>query len=279
MCRLSRPELQNLVVHFTVAGADDRRRLSAAGSGEGLKKPPDRLAGLIRHRNRGGRGRGRRSRRRDEEEEEGRRTPRRGVNFYVVSVLGRSCTVFPASGNVVVTGLRSEWDVKPLLVEFARVAGLRPRSVLGETGFTPAGRGRINSTYSGRVEACADGAGAPVSVCRLLARFSRDNDDDKEVSVSFRSQFFPSVRVRWTDRGTANVFNNGKYVLVGVKTDSDAEWIHRRLSAIIGTYWTTINGATRCAWNADSCSISYADTSDPKAEEHVCGGEERRRPA
>lgn len=213
MCRVSVPAVQNVVASFRVSPTD-RDALSASSS---TPSPPLRLRPFLREKR--GRGKG------------------RGSNFYVVAVGGHSYTVFPAGGHVICTGIRSVGAVEKAAEKFARAAGLS-----AATGPTEV----INATYAGSVS--CDGGGG--SACHALFLFNDDPLADKSgVSISFRSQFFPGARVRWTGLGTANLFNNGKYVLVGVKGQDTAEALTARLCSIMRTHWRgspTASGASRC---------------------------------
>ena len=120
----------------------------------------------------------------------------------------------------------------------------------------------VNSTYDG----CITCNWKEGSACRALARFKKEqikNSEQRKISVSFRSQFFPGARIRWKGEkceGTVNLFNNGKYVIVGVKKEERAQILYHQLCAIMKTYWTTLNEPTSCVWTADSSSIALSDT-------------------
>lgn len=241
MCRVDHPELKNLVLHFRVplrereklvglgeerSGYDGSRRnfyvlkFDRESTVRGWIDPasPSPLS----------------SRRRS------RRPPRHVLSFIV----------FPCSGSVIATGIRSSVDTLSAIALFS--------SLIDVDAAAPAAWPRkvVNSTYVGKVF-CRDGRSA-ISTHRSLARFKRDQSrcrrrkDKSDVSISFRPQFFPGGLIRWSDApGSVNLFNNGKYVVVGVRKEGEARLLCRRLSALIRTNWTTTTSRTSCAWTAD----------------------------
>ena len=240
MCRVSVPVRRNLVVHFRVAPL---ARLSPSQVRAVAAPPGSRWCG----------------------------------NFYVAAAAagGASYTVFPASGHVIATGLGGEEEdarraVVRALEDFAALvpnpAGRhaeRLRRRHGPEAWWRAWRPRVvNGTYSGAVTCDGvlpeglrpEGGGFPA--CRALAHHWRTapaGDEDKRgLAVSFRTQFFPGVRLRWSGGATANLFNNGKYVLVGVRRRAQALEAHRRLRALMRTSWTSLGAASGCAWTAGS---------------------------
>ena len=99
----------------------------------------------------------------------------------------------------------------------------------------------VNSTYSGKVHGLEDHGN---SACSLVARYAAAADDGQQhqekekrrkVSVNFRSQSFPAVRIRFGEAaaGTVNLFNNGSYVLVGVKGQEEADKSYDELCALM----------------------------------------------
>ncbi len=251
MCLVSKPVQKNVVIQFRVRGGPWRRSLSA-GKGEATRHlPPPQLSPLLKapsrsSRRRRGRGAGDRG--------GGGRGTR---NFYVFETSGFSFIVFPVSGSVIGTGLSDRGQIREALAAFAEATGM-PENEVGVDGRV------INSTYSGRVEcACPN-----MSACQALSEFKKSATDapvHKNVTVSFRSQFFPGVRLRWSDLGTVCLFNNGKYILVGVKREEDACSLRDRLAAIMSKYWTTSKRETSCAWAAVLCSEAPPSASSAPA--------------
>lgn len=230
MCRVSEPELANIVIFFRVK-ENCRRKLRRLCSSRWVYKS--------------------------------------GKNFDCVRLGegGRSVTytIFPESCCVVATGIRREKRIKSALRRF-RVAAALDRS-----------RGEIllphtvtNSTYSGIVECSGKKEGREVSVCQAVSElyFGEEGgweaEDDERWSIGFRSQFFPGLRLRWRGGGTVNLFNNGKYVLVGVRSREQANRLAAELCALMRRCWTTLGGVTWCAWTAASSS-----TVPPVAGEEV----------
>ena len=218
MCRVTAPLLKNLVLHFKVL-PEERERLSQVGLRTGRYDASRRnfyVLKLARHSTAKSWSGGVRQRR------------------HVVSF-----TVFPSSGSVIATGVRSSSDVLSALSLFSSLTDLKRPSAWS--------RKVVNSTYVGSVT-CGD---SPVSTHRSLARYKESGEKAEEVNISFRPQFFPGGLIRWrATPGSVNLFNNGKYVVVGVRTESEARWLGRRLCALIRTHWTTTKSRTSCAWTA-----------------------------
>lgn len=160
------------------------------------------------------------------------------LNFFVLKRRRRSFTVFPEGGTVVLTGVR-EFDRLPgVLRDFAGALGLSsPRKRANGWRMKV-----INGTYTGRLNPTLSRPLGAVS--RRLSRYAtaRSEMENRGVlpfdwpSVAFRSQFFPGVRLRWNAEsggGTANVFNNGNFVLVGVTRRDRAKNISEKICAII----------------------------------------------
>ena len=105
----------------------------------------------------------------------------------------------------------------------------------------------VNSTYSGRVL-------CPRNVLAHLAEAEAQRRLPPELDLSFRTQSFPGVRARWTGLGTANVFRNGRYILVGVRSTRAAWDLHAALKGVITPRcWTTTAEASACAPAAVWC--------------------------
>ncbi len=178
-------------------------------------------------------------------------------NFYLVRREGGlSFTVFPSSGRVTATGIGGEADVEACLDKFCPAS----QRVGGGCGWRV-----VNRTYSGSV-LCA--SGRPTGVCQALELYRRrllQQEADNPLpellrggrslaEINFRSQFFPSARLRWKGEGTLNLFNNGRFVIVGATEPLRAELLALRLDAIMRLYWRTLRPGTRCAWAAASSS-------------------------
>ena len=170
-------------------------------------------------------------------------------------------TVFPMSGSVIVTGLREVSAIPTAVTWFVRhVAGVRVPDTAAAAAhlFRRLGGRVVNSTHAGAVTCVSE----RISTCRTVARFKEASDAAAlaggykgRVRVSFRSQFFPGVLIRWSDApGTLTLFNNGNYILVGVKKRSEVRELYDRLCALTATYWTTSAPRTSCAWTAGSSS-------------------------
>jgi TATA-box binding protein (TBP) (component of TFIID and TFIIIB) len=235
MCRISEPELQNLVMHLRVpaAGVGGLSSSKSAAAAAGGRRGGSNFYVVRRERRDGGGGEKRRS--------PGRRSPR-----------GTTFTVFPSSGSVIATGLRHlgeaapavRWLAGELECDGGEDAGGDDESLLRRW------EGRVvNSTHVGRVEC----RGPAVSACRVAAAGA----DKSGAKISLRSQFFPGVLIKWSGcEGAVNLFNNGKFIIVGARGDGQVREIHRRLCALMRECWTTFTPPTSCAWTAASCSTA-----------------------
>ena len=230
-CKVSDPRISNLVIFFRVSDATGLEKLKLAEL-------------LVRLRRSGG------------------PEDRKKKNFECVRVGGYSYTVFPASGCVVATGICSHDLVESALAVFRTSARLDEGS--GET-LLP--HEVVNSTYSGTLHCSGRREGRPVSVCEAVAsvfgggggecerRRLTEYDPSQRWYVSFRAQFFPGICLRRRETcggGTVNLFNNGRYVLVGVRSQRQAEELSEDLCALTKRCWTTLGGVTSCAWPAAS---------------------------
>ena len=222
MCGVSRPVLQNVVVHFKVkqgigviSKAVCKSNVEPAAS-KGKKKKQKRKF-------------------------EGRRRERgEGRNFFILDDRVATYTVFPNSGDVVATGLHNKEGIRSATSRFEELCGLEveEKSV------------RItNSTYSGKI-ICRDLEQGCASVVQVLSLFA-ESLTATETVVNFRSQFFPGARLKHAKlNGTVNVFNNGSYVIIGVRSASEAERIQEWLGVIMAGFWTTMGRGTPCVWTA-----------------------------
>ena len=242
MCRLSPPALKNLVLHFRTAGGGECEKEKELLRAVDLREEAELRRSLEE------RERGKEEEKEKEEKEEGvlrkRLRKRRGRNFFILRRGRVTFTIFVDGGHVIVTGVRDlHKSLEDAVSDFHEVTG-------GEVRLERGTQKVVNSTYVGCLE-CADER-RRTSTCRALAQGAAEG-----LSTSFRTQFFPGVRVRRSRKGgggggggTANVFNNGKYVLVGVKSDEEADTLRREVCALIRTSWMTSTAPTSCVWTA-----------------------------
>lgn len=172
---------------------------------------------------------------------------RRIRNFFVLRPQGRrgpSFTVFPRGGRVVATGIPSAEGVDGAVRLFSAALGGLPCS----------GARVVNATYCGRVPpTIASRAGGEGVLSALEAAAgaapSPATPEGEIPQLSFRAQCFPGARARWPHaRGTANVFNNGKFVLVGVRSREEACRLSALLlRAVTSGSSTTSSAGTWCA--------------------------------
>lgn len=159
-------------------------------------------------------------------EEKEQQCKRRKLNFFNFKEEGFAFTVFPSSGDVIITGLKEVVKIYNALRCLSYLIHV-PYHMMVQTPWKI-----TNSTYSGTVKTQEGNT----SVCQTLARYKENLcGNGEDVNVSFRSQFFPGARVRFSKLGTVNLFNNGKYVFVGVKTPEDAEALRDKLCVIMQT--------------------------------------------
>lgn len=179
-------------------------------------------------------------------------------NFYIVRFPERprcAYTVFPRSGCVNVTGLRSTEEACEALSALGTRLDASDEEVDGWA------KKIVNSTFYGSI-VCSERS---VTTCRVLSRAAAaanggggggNGGGRDEMHISLRTQFFPGARVRWAGKGTVNFFNNGKYVIVGARSRAAARELHSKICALMGEYWTTSSGPMSCAWTADSSWIA-----------------------
>lgn len=161
-------------------------------------------------------------------------------NFFMLKDDAKlhSFTVFPKSGSIIATGISKREHIDMVLERFLTTVDLTRAAIVTVPKV-------INSTYTGQIT-CSD---KRASACHALARYNKEEGQkDENVNISFRSQFFPGVRLRLKGKGTINLFNNGKYILVGMKEEEAVSQLYKKLCAITQTYWTTTTPETRCAW-------------------------------
>ena len=151
------------------------------------------------------------------------------LNFRVLPAPPFSFTFFPSSGDVIATGIRTEEGVGRALETFARILYDGDGDGEDDDGGCGWRATVVNSTYVGRITGLT-------SACRAVNEFRRNGGDGRcGLSISFRSQFFPGVRIRCAGLGTINLFNNGKYVIVGVKRRGQMQKLVEKLCAITKT--------------------------------------------
>ena len=188
-------------------------------------------------------------------------------NFVCIKLNGVSFTIFPLSGNIIGTGIKRKSHIFKCVGMFLDTIGLRGggiEKILNILRIT-------NSTYSGSIE-CVCLESEQITVCQALSHLhdydigddvdsgeteggrnvANDGEYLNEWDVSFRSQFFPGIRIRHIDGGTINLFNNGKFVLVGVKSRRQVSQLTKKLCVFMRRCWMTLKEETMCAWNVDS---------------------------
>lgn len=202
-------------------------------------------------------------------------------NFFVFSSLGISYTVFPSSLDVIATGINTSDQIPLVRARMIKnfIHGFPLPHLISKkeekclfNAYSNGAMKIINSTYSGHVF-CEDLRRGTSILSHVLHKLVNVSSHlNCYVSVHFRSQVFPGVRLRFQQKqersnsssnntvdkccknsgwkGTVNVFNNGNYVLIGVRSKKEAEFIHSTLCALMKQYWTTLAGDQGCAWSA-----------------------------
>lgn len=266
MFRLSQPELQNLVISFRVP--EVHRAVLGGGEQSGHPAPrkpeksafdfewrayrrelayrealpPARLAHLVR----------------DKKKKKNKKKEKR-CNFYVLGDQRPTFIVFPKSGSVVATGLKSPREVREAVEAFAYLMSL-PKEEVVEGGGEPE---VINSTYSGSVISVPSGGSVYQALHQHRERECERHggrDYKGRASITFRSQFFPGARIKWNDApGTVTCFNNGKFVIVGVREEREARCLHQRLNASILNGWRIIAEEKSSAPTAGWCSTTSTE--------------------
>jgi TATA-box binding protein (TBP) (component of TFIID and TFIIIB) len=236
MCRLTQPELQNLVVFFKLPSSVEKKKLLNISPAINFAENPrnfyvfrlDLHTGELKERKK-------------------HKGQQKGVKK------GLSFTVFPKSGSVIATGLNSHLQIEPALKHFAHF--------INTSGSANWKKTIVNSTYAGKTICCD---GEIISMYRIFFSAKKELDDVKTLSLSFRSHFFPGILIKWNEiKGSVNVFDNGCYVIVGTDgSQHQVNSIYAQLCALIRTYWTTSTPAISCAWTAIKSSTEYTDISE-----------------
>ena len=201
-------------------------------------------------------------------------------NFFVFFHRGISYTVFPSSLDVIATGINdfdSIEDVKTrIILNF--IDGIPLTNAMSDVErcclnqmYSQGLTSITNSTYSGQV-LCSDLLNGKAVMSHVLANIPKIVEGvhkNCKILTHFRSQVFPGVRLRFQEtftqsnklckKGTVNLFNNGKIVLIGIKSTEAANYIWIELCALMKRYWRTLGQEPKCAWDAESKQISYMD--------------------
>jgi hypothetical protein len=94
------------------------------------------------------------------------------------------------------------------------------------------------------------------AVMEAIAKFS-ESHKHPNFSISMRSTFFPGAYLKHAKmRGVINVFRNGSYVIVGVRSQEEANELRDWLDVIMKEYWMTLKRGSPCACFVDSSSAT-----------------------
>lgn len=235
MCVISEPQLKNLVVFFRVPKEDIPKLIKLPAAQDFGKTCRNFF--VLRLDNRGNICQSRVSKKRGE---------RRGLSF----------TIFPNKGGVIVTGLATETEISSALTSFANVAKVGKNTPPVEWF-----KKTVNSTLSGSVSCFK----TDLSLYHLLENSKERLRVQKKISVNFRTHSFPGILVKWDGlAGSANLFDNGQYVIVGAKSSSQTKDLYDKLCALIHDCWMTMPREMSCVLNVDklwieSTAITVAD--------------------
>ena len=164
--------------------------------------------------------------------------------------VGAVYVIFPSTRSVIITGVSGDetrlahaFDKLVTLLrdidKFKRV--LRSDDVNVVQSPVPRNVRIVNSTFTGRLVDATSGlaltSGTAHNVLKHVSYMGRLKED---VTISFRSQFFPAARVRWSSLGTVNVFSNGNFVIVGSKETNTAKIMEKKLCVLINGSLTTM---------------------------------------
>jgi TATA-box binding protein (TBP) (component of TFIID and TFIIIB) len=184
-----------------------------------------------------------------------------------------SFTLFPRSGDVIVTGMKSVSMLSECARRFCALTDTSLVDVSTELKalMTPRDdtweyRKRntsvvqpwvTNMTFSG-VIGCRSvrRVKRQTAVMEAIAKFS-ESHKHPNFSISMRSTFFPGAYLKHAKmRGVINVFRNGSYVIVGVRSQEEANELRDWLDVIMKEYWMTLKRGSPCACFVDSSSAT-----------------------
>jgi hypothetical protein len=147
-----------------------------------------------------------------------------------------------------VSKLRDD-QIPAAITTFSRITDIPPQEVT-EMRVT-------NSTWSGSLLPAEKVPVQLGSVMEVLSNYSdwlttEGSELAHQVSISFRSQFFPGARLQHLRlKGTINLFNNGSFVIVGVEKACQVRKLLLWISAIMNAHWKNPLGGKSCAWIAE----------------------------
>ena len=149
-----------------------------------------------------------------------KKTNAKRYNFYMIKdeiETKYSFIIFPRSKNIIISGIENYNKINHVLSLFAKNIGI---STISNVKYKV-----VNSTYTGIIT-----YEKHTSTFKLLKNRKKENEN---FTINFRSQFFPACKIKWNKLGTINIFNNGKYVIVGVKSEEQAQELREKLCALM----------------------------------------------
>lgn len=143
--------------------------------------------------------------------------------------------MFPDTGHINVSNVPHEGEIELALDYLAEAADL----CLECTKKAP--RRIVNSTFVGSVSLPNTRPSTLVyRTLSLYAKGGREAEQRHGARVNRRSQFFPGVRIKWERLpGTVQLFNTGRYVIVGVRGREEALRLRTKLCALMREFSTT----------------------------------------
>ena len=136
-----------------------------------------------------------------------------GSNFYTVALDNYRFTIFPKKGDVNITGVRNFEEIPVAIVEFEQLFKI---SVPKTTVIID------NSTASGQMSFCGN-----INLYSIANILRKEKDNHKRqlnpCKVSVRPETLPCAIIRRKKKSTINIFQSGKYTIVGGKSLYDIE--------------------------------------------------------
>ncbi len=168
-------------------------------------------------------------------------------------------TSYPLKGDVLVSGLRAESDLKKAADVFCQATGTRIRDedeistgILehsGEDEVSFVDPWVTDSVWTGVVSCRSVRPGRKNdTMVRALSKYFRRTMSDRRVEVVFVRGSIPSVILRRDDlRGRVSVFSHGAYVITGVRDGFEAAKLREWLFEIMAQHWTETKRGCPCA--------------------------------
>ena len=173
-------------------------------------------------------------------------------------------TSFPKTGDVLVTGLKSEGDLKKAAYKFCETTATRIRDEdevgefsIGVLEHARTGKDSVSfvdpwvtdTVWTGLVSCRRVRSGRKnEAMVTALSKYFKNNMSDRRVEARFVKGSIPSAILRRTDlRGWISVYCHGVYVVSGVRDRFEATKLREWLFEIMAQHWTEIPRGRKCA--------------------------------